>query len=114
MYLTILVNRGDMRRAIDEEKANWIRDVLSYLGLDPGEFENDSRPDLVAMYLDEHDIDIVDYIEMDAVKVEQRGELVGEWLGPAKVTLREDEEDESLYYEVILEFWSIIDEEESV
>jgi hypothetical protein len=110
----MLVDRSGLRKAIEEEKGNWIRSVLVHLGLEPEKFENFSRPDLVAQYLEDNKIDITEYVELDAVKVEYRNELVGEWLGPAKISLREDEEDESLYYEVILEFWSVIDEEEKV
>jgi len=111
MEITILADRSGYNEAVNDEKVEWMNELLSYFGLDLSEVHRGDRPDLVEYYLDDNNIEIIDYPEMGAVKVLYKQELVGEWLGATEVILKEDAESNGLYYEIHIEYWSIMEDE---
>ena len=92
---------------LEEQRLSWLVDLLLFIGLDV-----DSLLDLemnsIRKKLIENNIDIVFYQSMLACKVYYDGDLIGEWLGPSFI-LKKDQD--SYYYEITLEFWSIQEEE---
>lgn len=108
MITKILTDRTSHVKDVEEVRQAWLDDLLAFLGLDLDIIHNSPR-DVAVEYLVDNKIEIVDYLNLKATSVKQDGELVGEWGGP-EMKLKEDKEG-NLYFEVIIENWSIIDEQ---
>ena len=108
MQTRILANRSDYLSDIDEQRSLWVRFVLESLELDTDIVFGDNKNDAFE-YLVMNNVEVIDYPEIGAVKIEFGGDLVGEW-GSADFLLKE-ESDGTLYYEISIENWSIFDEE---
>ena len=109
METKILANRSNYIEAIDEEKAAWVNYMLGALDLDIEFIENNDKG-AVFDYLVEQNIDIVDYPEIGAVKITFGSDVVGEW-GVPDFNLKVDQDTSDVYYEIIIENWSIFDDE---
>tara|TARA_B100000131_G_scaffold322812_1_gene378197 strand:- start:3280 stop:3621 length:342 start_codon:yes stop_codon:yes gene_type:complete len=110
MKTRILTNRSDYLSAIDEQKQRWVYFILESLELDMDIAFGEDKGDAFD-YLVMNNIEILDYPEISAVKIEFGGDLVGEW-GCPEYNLKKDEECGELYYEIIIENWSIFDEQD--
>ena len=55
-------------------------------------------------------VDIIDFPDINAIRVSYQNEVVGEWAGP-EFKLVEDHEKKELFYEVSIESWSVIEDE---
>ena len=108
MITTILTDHVTDKSEIEEAKQAWLRDLLLYLGADT-EWLDTAPRDLAVEYFVENDLEIIRHTSIEALEIKHQGELVGEWGGPS-FYLKEDT-DGSLYYEVEIEHWSIIEED---
>lgn len=108
METKILSNKDDYISAIEEEKANWVMYVLESMGMDM-ELVNDGDSDEVFEYLMENNIDIIDFPDLNAVRILYGSELVGEW-GQPNFLIRKNSETKESYYEITIENWTIFDE----
>jgi hypothetical protein len=108
METKILANRSNYLEAISDERSSWVSFILESLELDM-DIINSGDKGLVFDYLVEQNIDIVDYPELGAVKVVFGSDVVGEW-GAPDFTLRTSEDASEIYYEIIIENWSIFDD----
>jgi predicted Zn-dependent protease with MMP-like domain len=109
MEITLLVNRFNYQEDIDELRDSWLEDILMYLELNPVELK-EMLPHVFVDLLYSMNLDIVDYPSLGAMAVVYEGDLIGEWAGP-ELTLKKDKETGELYYEVLIQQWSILDEE---
>lgn len=112
MKITILADRFNYRQAIEEEKNNWLFGILNHLGIDIGGLDNLNSPEIVYLFL-KSGIQIINYPGIDAVRVMNGQDSVGEWAGPEFI-LKADKNNGELYYEITVENWSILDEEISL
>ena len=108
MITTVLTDRVNFAKDIKDVRTQWLNDLLFYIGVDTEELSELPR-DIVVEHLVDNDIEVIEYIGIDAIKVKYNGNVIGEWAGPI-LTLKEDEK-EILYFEANIENWSIIDEE---
>lgn len=113
MILTILTDLNSGRATVEEQKKVWLYELLYFLNLDV-EILEQLPVDYAVEYLYKNHVYITDYPSDGALKVEFRRsmehevELAGEWAGP-EYNMKRDEKGE-LYYEISVEYWSIIDE----
>ena len=110
MQTRILANRSDYLSAIEEQKTNWVYFVMESLDLDMEIVFGEDKGDAFD-YLVMNNIEVLDYPEISAVKIEFGGDLVGEW-GSPDYNLKKDKENGELYYEISIENWSIFDDDE--
>lgn len=108
MLQKILTDRVGYEPIIEEVRKNWLIDLLEYIGVDV-EYVLEYPQDYIKEYLIENNISIEYYTDIGASKVSYKNEVIGEWLGPSFVL---KEEDGDIYYEISLEAWSIMEEEE--
>lgn len=107
MLVTILTDRHKHEESISELRNSWLESILLYLGLDIHELK-DVGSSVFTDYLISNNIDIVNYPSTGSLSISFEGELVGEWAGP---DFRLLEDSGGLYYEIDLEYWSIIEED---
>ena len=107
MPTKILLNRSDYLKDLEELKTDWVDSILMALDIDL-EFIKEGPIDEVQEYFFENSIDIINYPDIDAVRIDKDGETIAEWAGP-EFFLKEDESGE-LYYEVMIDNWSIFDD----
>ena len=105
--ITILLNRSDYLNDLQELKSDWIDSVLMELDLDL-DFIKEGEIDDVQEYFFDNSIDIVNYPDIDAVRIDRDGETIAEWAGP-EFSLKQDE-DGVMYYEVTIENWSAFED----
>jgi hypothetical protein len=105
---TLLLNRSDYLNDIEDIKSDWIDSILLELDLDL-DFIKNGPIDLVQEYFFENDLDIINYPDINGIRIDKDGDTIAEWAGP-EFTLKRDE-DGLLYYEVDIESWSIFDKE---
>ena len=114
MRINILANMTSYLEVIEEQRQQWLYELLHFVGIDV-ELLDALPGDLAVEYLLKNHISICDYPSMGALKVEYREspneplDIIGEWAGPEFV-VKTDPEDGSLYYEISIETWSILDE----
>ena len=108
MFTTILTDRVNFAKDVKDVRQQWLGALLFYIGVDTDEL-SDMPSDVAVEYLIYNDIEIIEYVGLDALEVKHDGEVIGEWAGPV-LTLKEDE-DKNLYFEANVEHWSIIEEE---
>lgn len=113
MIITMLTDLNNYLELVEEQKKEWLYNLLQFLGIDIILLEQLSQ-DLASEYLIKNHIYITDYPSIGALKVERRLEhdapleIVGEWAGP-EFQIKRDEQNK-MYYEISIECWSILDE----
>jgi hypothetical protein len=113
MQTKILTDLTNYKEPIEEAKKDWLYQILYHIGVDVDELDT-LTPDIAVDYLIKRHIIISDYPGMGALKVEYRRdssspiEVIGEWAGPDFILKRG--EDGTLYYEVVVETWCIMDD----
>ena len=107
MIQKILADRTGYQKVVAEQKNIWISEILEALGVDDDFFDLpiDYQRDLLI----ENEIQIIRYPDIDACMVIFEGNVIGEWLGPS---LRLVEDDQGLYFEITLESWSILENQD--
>ena len=108
MITTILTDRTGFEEQVEEIKQAWLHDLLLYIGADT-EWLDSAPRDLAVEYFVENDLEIIKHKSIDGLEVKYKGEVVGEWGGPA-LKMKEDSNG-LLYFEVEIEHWSILDDD---
>ena len=108
MIVKMMVDRVGYYTAIEEAKNEWLENLLLFLEIDIHQIQEIGSA-LFIEYLNKNRIEIIEYLNLDALAVRQDGELVGEWTVLGFVLKRESETG-GLYYELEIESWSIIEE----
>ena len=107
MKQKILADRTGYHDILDELKGNWIEEILIAIGMEDDFF--DLPEDYQREMLLQSDIYIEDYVDIGACMVIFEGQIIGEWLGPSFKLV---EDDKGLYYEITLESWSILENQD--
>jgi hypothetical protein len=108
MITKVLVDRVNFVKDVNEIRQQWLRDLFLYIGLE-ADWMLEIPRDQALDYMIDNDVEVIEYKDIHALKIKLDGEVIGEWAGPEFV-LKEDESDESLYFEATIEHWSIIEE----
>lgn len=108
MKYTIYSDRSNRIKDVEELREKWLDDLFIFIGLDIYEIKEQPR-DVILDYFIEKEIELIYYVNMQAVKVKYKGELIGEWTGPESKLLQD--KDGSLYFETTIEAWSIAEEQ---
>lgn len=111
MEITLLVDRFNHKEDIKELKNLWIEDILIYLGLDLEEVKKLSPDNFIEM-LDEKKIELIERHSNGELNVYLKGDLIGKWAGP-EFTLKKDKRTKEFYYEVSIQYWSILNDDVS-
>jgi len=113
MITKILADFNGHLEAIEEQKKFWIYDVLTFLNIEVDKWE-ELPGDLAIKFLNSNRVNILDYPDKMAVKIEYRSEanqsfeIIGEWIVSDFFLKRDDQN--KLYYEIVIESWSVIEE----
>jgi hypothetical protein len=108
MKTIILTDRVQYQEAVKSIRDEWLSDLLIYIGIDR-DIAKEMPRDAAVEYFLHNDLEVIEYIDIGALKVVHEGEVVGEWAGP-DLKMREGEHGD-LYYEAEIEHWSVADEE---
>jgi hypothetical protein len=108
MITKILTDRAGYHGDIKELRNDWLRDLFLYIGLDVEGMDELSKSEILEYFLD-NEVEIIEHKSIEGLEVRFEGELIGEWAGP-NIVLKQDE-DNSLYFEIEIEHWSIKEEE---
>lgn len=108
MIVTMMVDRVGYHQAIDEAKNEWLEELLLFLEIDIHKIQEIDYPSFIE-YLNKNRIEIIEYLDLNALSVRHENELVGEWV-VNQFILKRDQENGGLYYEVEIECWSIVEE----
>lgn len=106
MIVKMMVDRMGYYKAIEEAKNEWLENLLLFLEIDIHKIQEEDAA-LFVEYLNKNKIEIIEYLNLDAIAVRKKGELVGEWTVLGHI-LKKDTG--GLYYELEIESWSIIEE----
>lgn len=109
-YKSILDN-PEVKKAIEEAKNDWVREVLYYVGLEEDEVYDPFRDSAIDK-MDEWDIDIYDR-PGDEVIIQQADQDIGEWATPGAedILIFKDDHDKKWKVHIKLVYWSIVNME---
>lgn len=107
MIITMMADRYGHQKAIKEVQEQWLEDLLIFLGIDISLIHEVDGPTF-RDYLKKEQVEIFEYLDLNALRVEYQHEVVGEWM-PLTSKLERDEKG-GLYYKIDIECWSIIEE----
>ena len=108
MFTTVLTNRVNFNKDIEEVRQEWLDVLLSYIGLDV-EGLHGADPDAAIEYFADNNVEVINYESIGGLEVRLDGQTVGEWAG-ADLTLKEAPDGE-LYFEAEVEHWSVMEDE---
>jgi hypothetical protein len=98
----ILANRGDEQKIIEEEKEEWIYQVLIALGI-PEKILVDLDNEEVVEYIASRGIEVFTHLGIGKVEIWKDGQTIAEWREP-KLIMKKDKE---YYYEIHLNEWAL-------
>ena len=107
MKQKILADRTGYQEILENLKGEWIKEILIAIGMDDDFF--DLPEDYQRDMLIHSDVYIEDYADIGACMITFEGKIIGEWLGPSFKLV---EDDKGLYYEITLESWSILEDQD--
>lgn len=113
MEIKLLANRTGYLEDIKEVKTEWLNEVLEALGVNLEELYGFDAPEQLEFLLEEHEIEIITYPGIGALRVDHDSETVAEWAGP-DFLLKTDKETGEKYYEITVEAWTFMEEEISM
>jgi len=113
MEIKLLTDRNGYLEVIEDVKTEWLNEILEALGVNLEELYSHAATEQLEYLLEKHEIEIITYPGVSALKVEHDGETVAEWAGP-DFLLKTDKETRSKYYEITIEAWTFMEEEISM
>lgn len=113
MEIKLLANRNGYLSDIEEVKTEWLNEILETLGVNLEELYEHAPPEQLEFLLEVHEIEIITYPGIGALRVDHDGDTVAEWAGP-DFLLKTDEETGDKYYEITVEAWTFMEEEISM
>lgn len=108
MIQTIYADRSGFQKSIEQARQAWISEILLFIGIDYESLVELEKDQIREIFI-EYNIEIVEYLDINACMIYFEGNVIGEWLGP-EFKLMKDEN--GTYYEITIESWSIIEDEE--
>jgi hypothetical protein len=108
MQYTIYSDRSSLFRDVEELREKWLDDLFIFIGLDIIKVKEQPK-DVILDYFIEKEIELIYYVNMQAVKVKHKGELIGEWAGPESKLM--EDKGGNLYFKTTIETWSISEEQ---
>lgn len=100
----ILCDRGDEYKVVEEEKMDWVREVLIALGIDAEVI--DQNDDMALKHcMEVRDIEVWKNISTGHVEILRGDKIVAQWK-PPKLTLKK-ETPNKWYYEIKLDEWAL-------
>jgi hypothetical protein len=106
MKITLMTDRFGYQKAIEEQRDEWIENLLLFLGIDIQLLLNKDKS-LFVLHLFQNKIEILEDLRNGFVQIKSESEVVGIWDSP-KLTLKTD--NGGFYYEIELNYWSILEE----
>lgn len=100
----ILSNRGDEQKIIQEEKSEWVFQVLLGLGVAEEILIELSNEDIVN-YLESIRIEVISNISSDGVDIYREEKIVAQWKKPKLILIKEKRN--KYYYEIHLNEWAL-------
>lgn len=107
MIITMMADRMGHQKALKEEQELWLEKILLFLEIDISLKNQLAQADYLE-YLKKQQVEIIEYLDLNALRVKYQQELVGEWM-PLSFKLNRDEKG-GLYFEIKIECWSITEE----
>lgn len=104
MRQIVLSDRYNTHEIIQEEKDLWVIDLLTMLGVQADEIFEGNQEELK-----KYDIRVWDHLDNGDVEIIQNNVLVGKWYAPELVP--KYDENGNVYYEIHLDYNSILDNE---
>lgn len=95
--MIVLANKGEEQKIVEEEKEEWIREVLSALGVPEEAFELED----IKEYLITANIEIWNNAG-ESIDIYKDEEIVAQWKGVEFVLIK----DKPLYYELHIDAWA--------
>lgn len=105
--ITLLTDRVDFEKDIEALRDDWLREIFLFIGFDLDEL--DSMPkDKVLDFFIKNKLELIFYVEMQALKVKYEDEIIAEWGGPEIELISENNH---LCNKINIHYWSIIDQQ---
>ncbi len=99
---TILSDRGDERKIIEEEKTEWVKRVLVALGVNQSIIDDNEADHRLAL----SNINLEVWSKSDGtVEILRNGKLIAQWNQPKLVLVKE--KPGKYYYEIRLSEWAL-------
>ena len=102
MSSIVLANKGSEQKIIEEEKAEWVFQVLLGLGV-PEEILVELSYEEIINYLDSIGIEIFNSVE--EVEIIREDKIVAQWKSPKLILIKEGPK--KYYYEIHLNEWAL-------
>ena len=99
----ILADKEDYQKVINEEKEEWIYQVLVGLGVNEELLVESVNEDIIS-HLTSLSIEIIDFLDTENIKIMRENKIVAEWKYP-KLILKKEEN--RLYYEIYINEWAL-------
>lgn len=109
MVLELLTDLTGYQKEIETLRQEWVRETLLSIGMDEDLLDSLDQAGLFD-YLLQNGVDIVYYPKFGGSEIIWNGDIIAEWGGP-ELELKIDEYNK-YYYKVLVEYWSISNEEE--
>jgi hypothetical protein len=99
----ILANKEDYQKVINEEKEEWIYQVLIGLGVNEELLINSTNEEIIS-HLTSLGIEILDFLDIENIKIMRENKIVAEWKYPKLILKKENSK---LYYEIYINEWAL-------
>lgn len=103
MNTIILANRGEETKIIEEEKEEWIYQVLVALGVGE-DFLVENSNEIVIEYCKSIQIEVIKNLGEETVAIFKNGKIIAEWNRP-NLILKKDKD--GFFYEIYLNEWAL-------
>lgn len=105
--VTILTDRVNYEKDITLVRESWLRELFAFVGFDVAYLDTLSRHSVLDFFTKKK-LELIYYVDLQALKVKLEGELIGEWMGPEIELVKEDG---IIFNKVTINYWSIIDQQ---
>lgn len=105
--ITILTDRVNYEKDIALVRESWLRELFAFIGFDVVYLDSLSR-DAALDFFTKKKLELIYYVDLQALKVKFEGEIIGEWMGPEIELIKENG---FIFNKVKINYWSIIDKQ---
>jgi hypothetical protein len=105
--VTILTDRVNYEKDITLVRESWLRELFAFIGFDIIYLDTLSKGAVLEFFI-KNKLELIYYVDLQALKVKFEGEIIGEWMGPEIELVREDG---TIFNKVTIKYWSIIDQQ---
>jgi hypothetical protein len=97
--MIVLADRGEEQKVIEEERQDWLIEVLAALDVPPKAFELDEME--LVQYLNSLEIEVW-YNSDGTLDIYKNDEIIGQWKSPELFLIK----DSPMYYEIHINAWA--------